>query len=227
MDGESTAMLFCPPLPPVRLPIDRPVVIGRHPSCDLALRRSNVSRRHAEVRFQGGHFMLRDLGSTNGTFVNGATVEGEYALQPGDRIEISSQNVVFCEIQGGVDTPLREPNEEQTVIFERPPVREAFQGDLAEVPPFALLQMLEFGNKTGVLTIEGDGEPGRIWLEDGVPVHAESEKQVGFNAALAIVGASHGRFRFEPHASTPERSVQASVTELLLEASRLMDESAQ
>ena len=72
-----------------------------------------------------------------------------------------------------------------------------------------------------------DFEPGRIWLEDGVPVHAESEKQVGFNAALAIVGASHGRFRFEPQASTPERSVQASVTELLLEASRLMDESAQ
>jgi hypothetical protein len=56
-------------------------------------------------------------------------------------------------------------------------------------------------------------------------VHAESEKQTGFDAALAIVRAETGRFAFQPAPAPPERTIEASVTELLLEASRVADES--
>jgi pSer/pThr/pTyr-binding forkhead associated (FHA) protein len=222
---ESAAMLFCPPLPPLRLPQDRAVVIGRHRSCDFPLRRSNVSRRHAEVRPEAGRYVLRDLGSTNGTFVNGERVESARILQPGDRIDISSCTVTFCHIQGDVDAPSPEPSDEKTMLFERPPTREAFSGELAELPPFALLQMLEMGQKTGLLYIEGEDAAGRIWLADGAPVHAETEKHSGTDAALEIVNASRGTFRFEPQVPSPERSIAASVTELLLEASRLLDEA--
>src|SRR5205807_7919781 len=53
---------------------DGPVTIGRHPECDVVLDDTNVSRRHAEVRRQGDAYVLVDLGSTNGSKVNGARV---------------------------------------------------------------------------------------------------------------------------------------------------------
>ena len=51
-----------------------PLVIGRLPECDVVLNDSNVSRRHAEIRRSGDGVFLTDLGSTNGTRVNGAPV---------------------------------------------------------------------------------------------------------------------------------------------------------
>ena len=224
MEDQRSAMLFCPPLPPLRLGPDAAVVIGRQQSCDLSLREGNVSRRHAEIRFNGLEFAVRDLGSTNGTFVNGEQVVGERALAPGDRIEISSCTVTFCQIEAGVDTPFAEPGEEKTILFERPPVKEAFHGELAEIPPFALLQVLELGTKSGMLEIESEQGQERIWLVDGSPVHAETEKESGFEAALVIASRSQGRFRFEPRSAAGQQTIRASVTEVLLEASRLMDE---
>ena len=69
---ERTAMLFCAPLPPLQLRTDVPVSIGRDKSCEFPLRKSDVSRRHAEIRFEGSHFVFHDLGSTNGSYLNGA-----------------------------------------------------------------------------------------------------------------------------------------------------------
>ena len=51
-NSDRTAVLFCPPLPPMRLARDRAFCIGRQPSCELPLRRDDVSRRHAELRFE-------------------------------------------------------------------------------------------------------------------------------------------------------------------------------
>ena len=81
-------MLFCPPLPPLRLTIDEAVAIGRHSSCQLAIRREDISRRHAEVRYEEERFVIRDFGSTNGTYVNGSRLQGVHTLSPGDRIEV-------------------------------------------------------------------------------------------------------------------------------------------
>ena len=61
--------------------------IGRHPSADLpfdANRDIDVSGRHAAVFRQEGRWMVRDLGSTNGTWVNGARIKHDRALSPGD-----------------------------------------------------------------------------------------------------------------------------------------------
>src|SRR5207248_72932 len=52
-----------------------PVTIGRQAECDVVLDDTNVSRRHAEVRRQGDGYVLVDLGSTNGSKVNGAQVK--------------------------------------------------------------------------------------------------------------------------------------------------------
>ncbi len=66
------------------------VTLGRGPNVDLAFDDSSMSRQHAALEFVDQQFRVRDLGSTNGTLLNGKPVQvGE--LQHGDRLEIGSQ----------------------------------------------------------------------------------------------------------------------------------------
>ena len=229
MDQDRSYLLFCPPHLPLRLAGDAPAAIGRHSSCELVLRKDDVSRRHAEIFREGGEFRLRDLGSTNGTFLNGERIEGSPLMRAGDKIEIGSSIIVFCQVDGDVGMIDDEPNAAKTMIAERLPSSsgEAFQGDLSEIPPDALLQLLEMGRKSGLLELRSGEGTGSIWMEQGYPVHAETEKALGFEAAMAIVTSSEGRFRFEPQVGSSERTITASVTELLLEASRILDEAAE
>ncbi len=71
-----------------------PLVIGRLPECAVVLSDPNVSRRHAEVRRVGDAVVVTDLGSTNGTKVNGTPVR-EQQLASGDEITVGSTTVVL------------------------------------------------------------------------------------------------------------------------------------
>jgi hypothetical protein len=73
---------------------ETPLVVGRMPECDVALSDPNVSRRHAEVRRQGTGFVVVDLGSTNGTRVNGAQIK-ERLLNNGDEITVGATKLRF------------------------------------------------------------------------------------------------------------------------------------
>jgi hypothetical protein len=78
-----------------RIPLtEKPVIIGRLPDCEIALTDPNVSRRHAEVRPFGTGFLVVDLGSTNGTKVNGTTVS-EHQLKDGDAITVGATRIRF------------------------------------------------------------------------------------------------------------------------------------
>ncbi|MGH9224781.1 MAG: FhaA domain-containing protein [Acidimicrobiales bacterium] len=78
-----------------RIPVgEDPVSIGRLPECDVVLSDPNVSRRHAEVRRRGNDFVVVDLGSTNGTKVNGAGVR-ERRLNDGDEIALGGTRIRF------------------------------------------------------------------------------------------------------------------------------------
>jgi hypothetical protein len=72
----------------------RRVVLGRSRECDIRLDDGNVSRRHAELVQEGATYWLVDLGSTNGTQLNGERVE-RGKLADGDRITLGSTDVVF------------------------------------------------------------------------------------------------------------------------------------
>jgi hypothetical protein len=148
----------------------------------------------------------------------------ERRLEPGDRIQISGHTITFCRIHCDADNSGSAITDEHTVLVERPVLQEAFRGELARIPTFAVLQMLEMGRNGGAVHIESDAGDGRLWLADGRPVHAETKSQKGFDAAVALVNATVGSFRFEPDASPPEITIEASVTELLLESARLQDE---
>ncbi len=70
------------------------VTLGRLADCTIAFDDPNVSRRHAEIRPDGTGYVLVDLGSTNGTLVNGVRV-GQHRLVDGDRITIGATVVDF------------------------------------------------------------------------------------------------------------------------------------
>ena len=225
--GEMTRigkpMLFCPPHPPVALGPRDTVSIGRSRGCDLRLPGGDASRRHAEIAGGPDGFTIADLGSTNGTFVNDQRIQ-KHALQPGDRIEIGNNVITFCQVGGGLENVGLERDRERTIQVERPIGAQVFEGELAEIPPFAVLQMLEMGSKSGLLSIEADQANGRLWLAHGTPIHAETKLHSGFDAAIEIVNFTGGRFTFQPHEDVAEHTIEASVTELLLEASRILDE---
>ena len=69
--------------------------LGRSRQSDIVLEDPNVSRRHAEIRPRGGSWVLTDLGSTNGSRVNGRRVEGSEVVRPGDEIELGSTLLTF------------------------------------------------------------------------------------------------------------------------------------
>lgn len=71
------------------------VVIGRG-NCDIRLRDKDrfISRKHARISFDGSNFIIKDLGSKNGTFVNGKEV-GECVLEDGDEISLGGVRLLF------------------------------------------------------------------------------------------------------------------------------------
>jgi pSer/pThr/pTyr-binding forkhead associated (FHA) protein len=235
---EGVAMLFAPPNPPITVPRTRAIVMGRSPTCDLPVPSRRASRRHAEVRREGDAFVVADLGSTNGTFVNGDKIEGDHALKPGDKIDVGGAVVTFCQVQGNIDLGTQS-EEEKTVLFEGPipsadelerqsqelAAAEALNGSLAEIPAVAVMQLLEMGVKTGMIefTVEG-GADLRIWMNTGRIVHAATGDLTGFAAAASVVSIHAGRFQFHPDEAAVTSTVDCAVTEMLLEASRQLDE---
>jgi EAL domain-containing protein (putative c-di-GMP-specific phosphodiesterase class I) len=80
---------------PERVELDRlPFTMGRNESCDYQIRSSRVSREHAEFVREGGGIRVRDLKSTNGTFVNGQRIE-EQRLGDGDLVVIADVHFSF------------------------------------------------------------------------------------------------------------------------------------
>jgi hypothetical protein len=81
---------------PLLLALDRAkgerLIVGRDPACDVVVTDPTVSRRHAQLTFRDGVWVLQDLGSRNGTAVNGKRV-GRTALQSGDVLALGHQAI--------------------------------------------------------------------------------------------------------------------------------------
>jgi predicted component of type VI protein secretion system len=79
------------------------IAIGRAPTCDIVLNDDQmVSRRHAIVRRNGNVVTVVDLGSSNGTLVNGAEIHDAHPLKDGDKLTIGDHDLFFTAAQEGV-----------------------------------------------------------------------------------------------------------------------------
>ncbi len=98
-----TLILLKPDEKPQRFKLDgsAPETIGRHAK-RLKLDDSRVSRRHAEVLLRDGVWLIRDLGSSNGTHLNGERITGTSELEEGDEVRIGRQRLVV----GHIDPPI-------------------------------------------------------------------------------------------------------------------------
>lgn len=72
--------------------------IGRDSTNEIVINDAEVSRRHARLTFQGGKYVLEDLGSTNGTFVNGQRLAGPRVLKAGEVVSFGEQIVLVFEV---------------------------------------------------------------------------------------------------------------------------------
>lgn len=74
----------------IAVPLTGPVVIGRSPGADIVIGDDFVSGRHARVFQRGNEVVIEDLGSTNGTILNGERLRVPMSLRPGDTIDIGA-----------------------------------------------------------------------------------------------------------------------------------------
>jgi ABC-type multidrug transport system ATPase subunit len=110
----GAAPAAAPATAPDRIPLDRTITIGRTAGPNqIMLDHPSISRRHAAFERRPEGVVLRDLGSTNGTFVNGVRVVGTRRLAPGDRIDIGPVQLSFDGT--GLTSATRAGNAELTV----------------------------------------------------------------------------------------------------------------
>lgn len=93
----------------VRVPLEhaKAVTLGRDPTVTITLAHPTISRSHTEIERLGDRCLVRDLGSTNGTFLNGARVRESSTLHPGDRLRIGPYTLHFTGDALVSETPRR------------------------------------------------------------------------------------------------------------------------
>ena len=93
---RAEVTVYSPLFSPYKQPLQgEQVSIGRASECTIPIKDRYLSRKHAEIIAGQGAWVLKDLGSANGTYLNGARVERDIQLKPGDRIRLGDTEIVF------------------------------------------------------------------------------------------------------------------------------------
>lgn len=85
--------------------IDGVNTVGRHDNCHIRIKSSQVSRRHCELFEKKGLLIVRDLGSANGTIVNGKRIDGQSVLEPGDELTIGGVRLRVAKLGQAAPAP--------------------------------------------------------------------------------------------------------------------------
>lgn len=198
-------------------------IVGRSPEAGLVLEEDSVSRKHARIYRSQGCVWVRDLGSRNGTSVNGHQVE-RYRLEVGDRVCVGASLMRVESLPAG----------EASRLFNRGDASSmAMSGRLEDISLADVLQWLSTSRKSGVLTVRGprvgklflvQGNVSSAWLE-GTEVHSPEK------ALLRMMRWSEGAFELDsselaknPDAAAQGESMNASLEGILMDSARQADE---
>ena len=106
-------------------------VLGRLEECEIRVTVQKASRKHAQIEIENGQYCLRDLGSTNGTLINGRKVAESAALKDGDKITIGAALLYFecSQIRERAAGPARKMVVDQLAFKEADLQRLVFHND--------------------------------------------------------------------------------------------------
>jgi len=103
-------------------PLETPdISIGRDNTNMIVINDAEVSRRHARMELRGATYVIQDLGSTNGTFVNGSRLSGIQVLNSGDAVSFGEGVVLAYESAEDVNATILSEKAPQTVIQQTTP----------------------------------------------------------------------------------------------------------
>lgn len=209
----------------------REVLVGRSSDLDMVLVEEMVSRRHARIELEGGVLTIEDLGSTNGTFVNGEKVL-RAELNEGDRVLIGTSilKVVVGSERDGASMGQRPEVHAGKRVTVRQQTEDGprMRGSIEEIPLPDLLQLFGTSRKNGVLVIRTESGIGRIFLTEGQIQHAAMEGHDQLPALKVIYRMltwKRGVFELDPPHDKPfENPLRVTVQEVLMEGFRHLDE---
>jgi hypothetical protein len=208
---------------------NREIIIGRSSDLDMVLVEDMVSRKHAKITTTDDEVYIQDLGSTNGTFVNGEKITRS-RLQEGDRILVGTSIIKMVAVdpaqyQGPSEAEARrrlEAGAQRHQTQGRP-----MSGAIEEIPLPDLLQLLSTSRKSGVLSVTSARGVGRIYLRQGQIYFAAINDDFNVNPAKAMsrmLTWSTGTFELEQGEIRVMEELKESTEALLMEGVRQLDE---
>lgn len=209
------------------LPNSKEIVVGRSSELDMVLVEDMVSRRHAKITVTGDQIFIQDLGSTNGTFVNGEKIK-RARLQEGDRILIGTSIIKLVANDAGAAADNSKANLEDVAAGRRTSQVRTMSGSIAEIPLPDLMQLFSASKKSGVLVVRTDQDSGKIFFDGGQVVYATVNDNYDvppLKSLYRILTWDEGSFDMEPpeEREFPER-VAMSTEGILMEGMRQLDE---
>ena len=212
------------------LRMNREIIIGRSSDLDMVLVEDMVSRRHAKISSTENEVYIQDLGSTNGTFVNGEKIAGRALLHEGDRILVGTSIIKVVAVEGQL---ANQSEAEARRRLEAGAQRQATQGRpmsgvIEEIPLPDLLQLLSTSRKSGVLAVNNGVSLGKIYLRKGALYFATINDDFAVSPQKSIYRMLTwltGTFELEPSVELQVmEEVQESTEALLMEGVRQLDE---
>jgi hypothetical protein len=187
-----------------------------------------VSRKHARIQTQAEQIWIEDLGSTNGTFVNGEKIK-RARLKEGDRVLIGTS--ILKVIAGDAPKDATEAKKELENVAQRKnnSQQRTMSGSIEEVPLPDLLQLFGTSKKTGVLVVRSDNnQVGRIHLKKGAIAYAiinDLDDVQPLKSVFRMLTWQKGLFDLEPAEEREfANGIDVTVQETLIEGMRQLDE---
>jgi hypothetical protein len=198
-------------------------VAGRSQDADLVLADDTVSRKHARIYQARGALWVRDLGSRNGTQINGRTIR-QQRLRAGDRITIGANLLRLDMVPISQVARDRPRSEEISASSGR-----SMSGSIQDIPLADVLQWLATSRKTGMLRVRGTSI-GEMFLRQGRVYYARIQGSAGLpaqKALLRMMGWAEGTFELDNNTVEPDGDeLSVSLEHILMEAARMQDELA-
>jgi pSer/pThr/pTyr-binding forkhead associated (FHA) protein len=210
------------------------IVIGRSSELDMVLVEEMVSRRHARIQVNPGRITIEDLGSTNGTFVNGERIT-QVELKEGDRILIGTSILKVVAVTNEAESrrnlesvAVRRVTVRSRNLGRAPEEAPRMTGNLEEIALPDLMQLFGASRKSGVLLVRTESRIGRVYLDEGQIHYAVIDGQpelAPLKAAYRMLSWSRGFFELDPpEARRFDNALDISVQEVLMEGFRQQDE---